>query len=117
MGHAPDTCRKNVVWNPTDVGERVCAFLRRLYPTRTIDNVAADVEGWHVSRFTVAKMFERQTAPGAILWCALIDAYGPNFLAAALPKQMGWIDDAARAQRKAELEARMAALRNELERL
>ena len=60
-------------------------------------------------------MFERQTAPGAILWCALIDAYGANFLAAALPKPMGWVDDAARAQRKAELEARMAALRTELE--
>ena len=42
---------------------------------------------------------------------------GVKQLAAALPKQMGWIDDAARAQRKAELEARMAVLRNELERL
>ena len=117
MRHAPAGRRQAVVLTPTDVGERVCAFLRRLHPSRTIDNVVADLAAWSIKHSTVSKMLERRTAPGAILWVALIDAYGPNFLAAVLPKQMGWIDDAARAQRKAELEARMAALRNELERL
>lgn len=117
MRHAPQNEPTNVVLSPTDVGERVCAFLRRRYATRTVENVAADVAAWHVSRFTVAKMFERQTAPGAILWLALIDAYGPDFLAAAHPKPLGWLDEAARAQRKAELEARMEALKTELERL
>ncbi|WP_158809643.1 hypothetical protein [Beijerinckia sp. L45] len=127
MRHAPNNppakvgCQpSNVARRPTfvsasEVGERVCEYLRQLYPQRTVDNVAADVASWHVSRFTVAKMFERQTAPGAVLWVALIDAYGPDFLAAALPKQLGWLDDAARTQRREALEARMAAIKSELD--
>ena len=99
------------------VGERVCAFLRRTYPQRTAENVAADVRGWNISAFTVRNMLDRQTAPGAILWCALIDAYGPDFLAAAHPKRLGWLDEAARLQRKAEIEAQMAVLAEKLERL
>ena len=92
-------------------------FLRRRHPLRTVENVTADIAVWNISHHTVAKMLERQTAPGAILWLALIDAYGPEFLAAASPTRFGWLDEAARAQRKATLETRMAALKSEMERL
>ena len=79
--------------------------------------MAADLASWHISGNTIRNMLERQTAPGAILWCALIDAYGPEFLAAAHPARLGWLDEAARAQRKATLEAAMADLKSEWERL
>ena len=99
------------------VGERVHAFLNGIHPVRTADNVTADLASWRISGNTVRNMLERRTAPGAILWCALIDAYGPEFLAAAHPARLGWLDEAARAQRKATLETRMADLKSEMKRL
>ncbi len=102
---------------PSFVGEKVASFLERQHPAKTADNVAADLSAWDISRDTIAQMLQRRTAPGAVLWLALIDAYGPEFLAAAHPARLGWLDEAARAQRKAALEAHMASLRSEMERL
>ncbi len=117
MGQASPTSRHRSVFAPTDVGERVCTYLRRLHPGRTVDNIVADLAAWDVKNSTIAKMLERRTAPSVPLLFAMVEAYGPDFLAAAYPKQLGWLSEAARAQRKATLEARMADLKSEMERL
>ena len=117
MAHSRPKSPANAGVSASIIGERVSTFLRGVHPARTADNVAADLATWRISTNTIRNMLERQTAPGAILWLALIDAYGPEFLAAAHPARLGWLDEAARAQRKATIEARMAALRSEMERL
>ena len=125
MRHDPETARqpfeakrhRSATYDASIVGERVCAFLRKLHPARTADNVAADLHAWRIKAATVAKMLERETTPGTLMWCALIDAYGPNFLAAALPKQLAWLDEAAQAQERAAIRAQIEALETRLERL
>lgn len=102
---------------PTDVGERTTAFLRRRYPSRTVDNVVADLAAWDVKHATVARMLERQTSPGSILWLALIWAYGPEFLSEVHPAPLGWLSEAAREQKQREIEAKIEGLRAELEQL
>ena len=117
MGQASPTSRHRSVADTTAVGERVCAYLRRRHRSRTVDNVVADLAGWGVKHATIAKMLERQSTPSVPLLFAMVDAYGPDFLAAVHPKQLGWLSEAARAQRKATLEAAMADLKNEMDRL
>ena len=117
MAQSRGNVPSNEVCSPSIVGERVCAFLRGQHPQKTAARVTADVAAWRVSFDTVRNMLERETAPGAVLWLALIDAYGPNFLAAALPKRLGWLDDAAQAQERAAIRAEIAALETRLERL
>ena len=113
MEHSSGSKRQMFVLLPTDVGERVCTFLRRLYPDRTVDNVAADLAAWNIKTATIARMLERETAPGAVLWLALIWAYGPEFLTAAHPARLGWLDAASREQRKEALDRELARLRAE----
>ena len=125
MRHEPETARqpfdlqrhRSPTYDAGIVGERVCTYLRKLHPARTADNVAADLGAWRIKAATVAKMLERETAPGTLMWLALIDAYGPNFLAAALPKRLGWLDEAAQAQERAAIRAEIEALETRLERL
>ena len=114
--HSPANHHRERCVTTSIVGERVCAFLRKKHPQRTAENVSADLYAWKISTFTIRNMLERQTAPGAVLWCALIETYGPDFLSAALPR-VRWLDEAAVSQRKAALAARIDALKTEMERL
>lgn len=115
MRQASPSKRHPVAFDTTFVGARACAFLRRLYPARTVDNVVADLSGWSVKPATIAKMLERQTAPGTVLWAALTCTYGPEFLAAVLPHAPAWLDAAHRAQRQEAFEHRLADLRRDFE--
>ncbi len=117
MRHSSGIRRQKYVIGPTFVGERVSAFLRRAHPDRTVDNVVADLAPWGIPQATVAKMLERQTAPGAILWLALIDAYGPEFLAAIHPAPLGWLRPALQQQEVTALRRDFAAMQQRLDRL
>ena len=77
--------------------------------------MVADLSPWSIKASTIGKMLERQSAPGAVLWVALICTYGPEFLSSVFPARLGWLDEAARAQRQLDFEQRMAALRREFE--
>lgn len=113
MGQPSERNRRMSAIRPTDVGERTCRFLRGMYPARTADCVAADLHTWGVKASTVSKMLERMSAPGALLWSALICVYGPDFLSAVLPSKPRWLDDAHRAEKQREIDAKIAALEAE----
>lgn len=93
--------------------ERAVSFLRRLYPTKTAQHVEADTG---INADTVRNWFDG-SSPSFAHFGRLICAYGPDFLAAVLPERLGWLDAAARAQAQADLDARIAALQAERERL
>jgi hypothetical protein len=95
----------------TFVADRAIEFLRRLYPSKTADNVAADIGA---SPDTIAKMIERGTTPNAATFCRLIFAYGPAFLAAVYPRAPAWLDDARRRELQAELRAEQQRITEQL---
>lgn len=96
-----------------DASERVVAFLRGRHPHRTADEVAAATRG-RVPAETVRGWIRRASAPSWQAGLALVAAYGPEFLAAALGDAPGWLDAAARAEKLAALEAEQARVAAEI---
>lgn len=101
----------------TGAAERVGAYLRRIHPTKTAENVSADTG---LNAETIQKWLDRCSMPSGagMLW--LVIAYGPDFLAACLGERTpAWLTAAGQdaeiarlqAQREA-LDARLATLRN-----
>lgn len=101
----------------SELGERTARFLRRRHPARVADSVAADLKAWRVKPATIAKMLERESAPGPKLLLAMACVYGPEYLRAVLTSSPAWLDLAYRAQRQAECEREMAVLQAELDAL
>ena len=99
-GQLSDECR-------TEVAQNIIDFLRRAYPVNTAINVAADTG---VSAETVQKQIDRVSMPSAFNFMRYGAAYGPEFLAAAYPTQLGWLSDAAREAARRKLDAEIAAL-------
>ncbi|MCV9940952.1 hypothetical protein OIU35_31765 [Boseaceae bacterium BT-24-1] len=83
--------------------ERIIAFLRRMYPSKTADNVAADIGG---SSVTLQKMIDRRSTPSVVTYGRMLLAYGPEFLMAVYPNAPKWMSD---AYRKEQQEALLAA--------
>lgn len=107
--------RASVSLRHLSAGERVADYLRRLHPEKTGANVAADTRG-RLSAKTVDKMLERQSAPSLPNAVILLEAYGPSFMCALMgDRAPDWLSEAGRAARRAELEAKIAALNAELE--
>lgn len=95
-----------------EASERITAYLRKRFPIKTVDNVAADTG---LSSNTVRKWFSRESNPSAAAVFLLIRAYGPEFLCATLKHAPAWLDSAARAQKIADIDAQMEALKQEME--
>ncbi len=91
--------------------DRAVAFVRRLYPTKTADCVAADT-GLPVQ--TVRRWLEGVAKPSWIGFSRLIFAYGPAFLAAVYPRAPAWLDDARRRELQAELRAEQQRITEQL---
>lgn len=88
-------------------------FFAARHPAKTAACVAARTG---ISQRTVEHWLAGRAAPGAGHFCKLAAAYGPEFLALALPA-CGWLSEAARGARAAALDdeiARLTALRSEL---
>jgi DNA-binding phage protein len=95
--------------------ERVTSFLRARYPTKTAEIVAADTG---LQATTIRQWLDRGSAPSFRATLALIAAYGPALLAIAMGDEPPeWLSRAARAERQAELEARLADTAAELEQM
>lgn len=107
MRHSPVASGHLSVAERTSAAERIIAFLRRLYPVKTAENVAADIGG---SAETIQKMMDRMTTPNALTYGRLVCAYGPAFLCAALESPPAWVSAAARDEQ-------IRALRAEQERI
>lgn len=95
----------------TEKAELIIAFLRRLYPTKTADNVAADLG---CSPETIQKMMDRVSTPNVLTFGRMILAYGPAFMVAVYPNAPKWLDDAHRRERLAALEAAQARIQAEI---
>lgn len=117
MRHTPDTAGQMSVAERTTAAGRVADFLRRLHPSKTAENVAADTG---LNAVTVQKWLDRGSMPSAVCLIYLVGAYGPDFLAACMgEKTPAWLtlagQDAELARMQAEreaLDARIAELRN-----
>ena len=90
---------------------RAIEFLRRRHPVKTAECVEA-VSG--VPLETVRQWLKGVSKPGWFHGLALVSAYGPEFLAAALPNAPSWLDAAVRAQKRAALEAELALLKHRI---
>lgn len=75
-----------------ELRERVTSFLRKRYPVKAAENVAADAS---LPVGTVQKWFARETCPNGPALVRLIFVYGPNLLAAVMKNPPAWIDKAA----------------------
>lgn len=91
--------------------QRTAKFLRRLYPTKTADRVAADTG---IPATAVAKWLTGNSAPSMGAVIALVDAYGTDFLAAVMPVAPSWLVKANREARQADLQAQQARIAAEL---
>lgn len=92
--------------------ERVCAFLREAYPTKTADSVAADT-GIPAAR--VRKWLEGKAYPSGAAVVLLTAAYGPEFLCAVMDSPPAWLTEAGRAQARARISTQIAELEALLE--
>lgn len=91
--------------------ERIIAFLRQRYPSKTADNVAADLG---CSADTVQKMMDRCSTPNVMTFGRMILQYGPAFLAAVYPKAPQWLDEAHRREMQAALRAEQQRISDQL---
>lgn len=94
--------------------ERIIAFLRGMYPFKTAENVAADIGA---PAETIQKMIERCSTPNAWTYGCLVCAYGPRFLAAALPAPPEWVVEAARDEALRDLRDQQRRIQEQLDAL
>jgi hypothetical protein len=99
---------------PNKLGNRIELFLRRRHPSKTVANVAAETG---CTTHQVGKWLEGASAPNGAAMTALIAAYGPEFLAAVMPDAPAWLDAALQAERRAQIDAKIAQRRREIEEL
>ncbi len=115
MRHSPVPRTTNVCSERPDVAERVIAFLRNRYPLKTAECVAADLK---TKICTAEKWLERVSAPSTWIMLRMVSAYGPEFLAAVMGDSAPqWLRESAHIERRAQIEAQMAALQQELQSL
>ena len=94
--------------------DRAVDFLRRLHPIKTADSVAADTG---IKSDTVRKLLAGACEPTFRHYTRLLFAYGPEFAACVYPSAPDWLRADVRAERRARLEAEIAAKREELDSL
>lgn len=92
--------------------DRVCAFLRSVYPSKTADQVAADTG---IAAGTVRKWLEAKASPSGAAVVLLTAVYGPEFVCAVMDQPPAWLHENARRAERARIEAQMAVLRARLE--
>lgn len=88
-------------------GSRLADWLRGRHPAKTAAAVAAATGA---PERTVESWLAGASAPSAVWILALVGAYGPQALAAMYETPPDWLDAAARAARRAELDARIAEM-------
>lgn len=93
----------------TSAAERVAAYLRRLHPAKTAENVACDTG---LNAETIQKWLDRGSMPSAVGLIYLVGAYGPEFLAACMgDRAPAWLDQTVQDAALARIDADLAALK------
>lgn len=112
MGKSGHDVRKFSQIDARTLAVRVCAFLRRIYPTKTAIYVEADTG---VPSGTVRKWLEQGHCPSGPAYDAMTATYGVPFLCAVHPDEPdAWFHRVLRAERQAALEERAAAIEAQL---
>ena len=104
--------RTTVARDRACASERILAFLHARYPVKMAENVAADIG---VTAAAIRKLEERGSAPSLAVFGRMVNAYGPDFLAAVFG--WAWLDQQHRDARRIELEAGIARQQAELAQL
>jgi hypothetical protein len=97
----------------TEIAGRIIAYLRELYPTKTAEHVASDL---NTSVSAVEKWLSRDSAPCLPLFGKMALIYGPEFVSRAFPT-LTWLDPVVRAGKAEKLKAQIAADQRRLEEL
>lgn len=91
--------------------DRLKAFLRRIHPSKTAMNVAADT-GCSVAQ--VEKWLVGEALPNCLATMRLISAYGPDFIAAMFGAEPAWLAAACAADRAKKIDLEIARREHEL---
>ncbi|WP_448148994.1 hypothetical protein [Labrys miyagiensis] len=95
-----------------ELRDRVTSFLRKTYPNKVADNVAADI-GLPVD--TVKKWFARQNVPNGLAVVKLIGAYGPELAVEIMVDPPSWLSEAKRDHERAQLKAQQDEIARRLQ--
>lgn len=91
----------------------VVSFLRCRHPSKTAERVGAEIG---VSPDTARKWLDGAARPSFDAFARMISAYGPEFLAAAIPS-LAWLSEASLNEQRRVLEDQIASAREKLSRL
>jgi hypothetical protein len=91
--------------------DRLRTFLRRIHPSKTAANVAADTG---CSADQVEKWLVSTALPNCLATMRLVAAYGPEFLAAMFGTAPAWLDAACAADRAKKIDLEIARREQEL---
>lgn len=89
-------------------------WLRTRFPTSTEYHVEAATG---ISAASVRNWLERRSRPSAENWSVLLCAFGPSLFAATVRRSAPWVERACETERLIEIDASLAALKAERERL
>ena len=102
--------KKDHVWSNGVDFASLATFLRRKYPYNTADHVSRDTG---VPASSVKKWLSLEVEPRGRAMLALICAYGPPLICAAVKSPPAWCDADLRAAKIAKLRAELDALERE----
>ena len=80
----------NVPVSREEASERMFAFLRKVYPNKTLEHVASDLG---ISVETVAKWRSRKSLPGFLTAFQMSLIYGPEFFYTVAPEMARSLND------------------------
>lgn len=106
--------KEGLDWSEQIDLDGLAVYLRRQYPEKTAQNVAARAK---LPADTVKKWLLGAALPNGRAMLVLACAFGPEVLVAMLRSPPGWLVEAARAAEQARLEAQVAALRAQIGRV
>lgn len=106
--------KEGLDWSEQIDLDGLSVYLRRQYPEKTAQNVAARAK---LPADTVKKWLAGAALPNGRAMLVLACAFGPEVLVALLRSPPGWLVEAARAAEQARLEAQVAALQAQIGRV
>ncbi|AAL49594.1 unknown [Sinorhizobium phage PBC5] len=107
-GKTPQICGKSAA-TMFDVAGLI-SWLKDRFPRSTIHHVEAETG---IPAASVENWLHRRSQPSVQHFSILMQVYGPSLLAACFKSPPKWLSEAARSQRRLELEAQIAELEKE----
>lgn len=90
--------------------EGLISWLRSRFPRSTAYHVEAETR---IPAASIENWLHRRSVPSVQHFAILVSVFGPTLLAAALASPPAWLDDAAKLERRREIDAQIARLERE----